>query len=136
MQVCIKGINCFHFVVSLITFNAQLFASGYDLLCNKKSGYGSAEKNCLTQGFIKVSFSSLASDLYILLHWVLVRRNKEIRTLLTSLGKADFLGKEAQVWSECISWEGKKWDRSWEKWTGTLSAHYSNSGVWNGTWES
>lgn len=32
-----------------------------------KSGGGSVEKNCLTEGFIKVCFSSLASDLDIFL---------------------------------------------------------------------
>lgn len=113
---------------SLTTFNAQLFSSGYNWLCNKKSGDGNAEKNCLTEGFIQIYFSSLASDLYILL---LVHGSKEIRTWLTSLGKVDFLGKEAQDDQNAFPEKGKSETEAGEN-EQALSAHYSNSALKSG----
>lgn len=118
-----------------------MFSTGYNWSHNKKSGGGSAEKKYLTEGFIKVCFSSLASDLDILVQWILlhllVHGSKEIGTWLTSLGRQDFLGKEKQ--DDQNGFPGKEKSET-EAGENEQAVHCSlqqlHSGVLNGTWDS
>lgn len=78
----------------LLMLNCSLQVTGHIV---KAGMVEVGRKNSLTKSLMKACFLTLASDLTVVLQWVLLAQgSKEMETWLTCLGRQDFMGKEKQ----------------------------------------